>query len=230
VSQPARRRGPGARPGAPIDRTAAAGGRLASAELPPHGRGLCIGLFGGSFNPPHAAHRAASLLALKRLQLDTVWWLVTPGNPLKECGGLPPLAARLTAARALAAHPRIHVTGVEAVLGTRYTVDTIAALRRLCPGVRFVWIMGADNLAQFHRWRGWRRIAAMVPLAIVDRAGYGLSATAAVAAQALARRRLPETEAARLARGRPPAWVYLHGLKLALSSTRLRAEGRRLGS
>ena len=110
-----------------------------------------IGLFGGTFNPPHEGHRLASLIALKRLKLDTVWWLVTPGNPLKENAGLPPLHERIEAARALADHPGIIVTGLEAQIGTRYTFDTIDHLTRRCAGVRFAWIMGADNLASFHR-------------------------------------------------------------------------------
>ena len=118
--------------------------------------GLRIGLLGGSFNPAHAAHRAVSLLALKRLALDRVWWLVSPGNPLKDTSALPPLADRIAAARRVAADPRIDVTGIEAALGTRYTIDTIHRLRTRCPRVRFVWLMGADNLAQFHRWRDWR--------------------------------------------------------------------------
>ena len=191
-------------------------------QLPPHARGLRIGLFGGSFNPPHAAHRAASILAMKRLQLDHVWWLVTPGNPLKDVRGLPPLDARIDAAARLARHPRIHVTGLEAALGTRFTCDTLAALRRRCPGVRFVWIMGADNLPQFHRWRNWRRIARTVPLAVVDRAGEGLRAIAGAAPQAFAAARIPDHAAAALAARRPPAWGYLHGLKSPLSSTALR--------
>ena len=123
-------------------------------RLPPHSRGQRIGLLGGTFNPPHQAHLLVSLTALKRLKLDAVWWLVTPGNPLKNNEALPPLERRITACRKLAGHPRILVTGVERELGTHYTANTIAALKRRAPGVRFVWLMGADNLAQFHRWSG----------------------------------------------------------------------------
>ena len=181
-----------------------------------------IGLLGGSFNPPHAAHRSISLFAIKRLKLDRVWWLVTPGNPLKEHGALRDLDARTEAARAMADDPRIDVSRLESVIGTRYTVDTITYLRRRASGLRFVWIMGADNLAQFHRWENWRRIASEVPIAVIDRPPQSFRALAAPAAQALARYRLPENQAARLADRRAPAWVFLTGMKLNLSSTGLR--------
>jgi len=182
-----------------------------------------IGLFGGTFDPPHQAHLAASLLALKRLNLDRVWWLVTPGNPLKDTRGLEPLERRIAGARALARDPRIEVTGLEAVINTRYSYDTLRFLVRRCPGVRFVWIMGADNLRSFYRWQNWRDIANLVPIAVVDRPGPSLYATASVAAQALAGARIPDEAAASLADRDPPAWVYLHGLKSHLSSTALRA-------
>jgi nicotinate-nucleotide adenylyltransferase len=182
-----------------------------------------IGLFGGTFDPPHAAHLGASLLAMKRLQLDRIWWLVTPGNPLKDTRGLQPLEQRIAAARALARHPRIDVSGVEAVINTRYTYDTLAFLVRRCPGVHFVWLMGADNLRSFYRWQQWRDIANLMPMAVVDRMGSSLYATSGRAAQALARYRLPEHAAASLAGRKAPAWVYLHGFKSPLSSTALRA-------
>jgi len=192
-------------------------------RIPPHARGMRIGLFGGTFDPVHAAHRAASLIAMKRLRLDRVWWLVTPGNPLKDRSRLAPLAQRIAAARAFARHPRIAVTGLEVGLNTRYTYDTLRALSARCPGVRFVWIMGADNLRSFPRWEKWRAIAGMVPIAVIDRLGPSLYAAAGAAGQALARYRLPDSQAAGLADHRPPAWVYLHGLKSPLSSTALRA-------
>jgi len=196
-------------------------------RLPPHPRGLKIGLFGGTFDPPHAAHRAACLLAMRRLGLDRIWWLVTPGNPLKDTRGLSPLAERIAAAKELAAHPRIVVTGVEAEMHTRYTHDTVRTLTARCPGVHFVWIMGADNLRSFHRWQKWRDIAHIVPIAVVDRVGPSLYATAGTAGQALARFRIPESAAKSLPRRRAPAWVFLHGLKSPLSSTALRALRKR---
>ena len=191
--------------------------------LPPHAPGMRIGLFGGTFDPPHQAHLAASLLALKRLKLDRVWWLVTPGNPLKNTKGLAPLNERIAAARALTNHPRVDVTGLEAVIKTRYTFDTISWLIARCPGVHFVWIMGADNLRSFHRWQKWRDIAKLVPIAVVDRLGPSLYAAASPAGQALNHSRLPETAAASLPGRHPPAWAFLHGLKSPLSSTALRA-------
>jgi nicotinate-nucleotide adenylyltransferase len=193
-----------------------------SQEIPLHTNGMRVGLLGGSFNPPHLAHRAISLFAIKRLRLDRVWWLVTPGNPLKENGHLHELQARAQAARELAADPRIDVTCLESVIGTRYTVDTVNYLRRRASGLRFVWIMGADNLAQFHRWQHWQRIATQVPIAVIDRPPQSFRALAAPAAQALAPYRLPENEAGKLADHHAPAWVFLTGLKLDLSSTTLR--------
>ena len=193
-----------------------------NARLPAHSRGMRIGLFGGTFDPPHDAHLGACLIAMKRLDLDRVWWLVTPGNPLKENGALHDLDQRTEAARRMADDPRIDVSCLESVIGTRYTVDTITYLRRRAAGLRFVWIMGADNLAQFHRWQNWRRIASEVPIAVIDRPPQSFRALAAPAAQALARYRLPENQAVRLADQRAPAWVFLTGMKLNLSSTGLR--------
>jgi nicotinate-nucleotide adenylyltransferase len=192
-------------------------------RIPPFTAGQRIGLFGGTFDPPHEAHLGACLLAMKRLRLDRVWWLVTPGNPLKDTRGLAPLDKRIAAARALANHPRIVVTGLEAGIGVRFTYDTIRHLVSHCPGVHFVWIMGADNLRSFHRWQNWRRIAALVPIVVVDRLGPSLYAMGSVTAQALGRYRIPERAAALLPDCRPPAWVFLHGLKSPLSSTALRA-------
>ena len=193
-----------------------------SQAIPLYTNGMRIGLLGGSFNPPHVAHRAISLFAIKRLKLDRVWWLVTPGNPLKDQRALHDLEERMIAARKMANDPRIDVSCLESVIRTRYTVDTITYLRRRASGLRFVWIMGADNLAQFHRWQSWRRIASEVPIAVIDRPPQSFRALAAPAAQALARYRLPENQAGRLADQRAPAWVFLTGMKSNLSSTGLR--------
>jgi nicotinate-nucleotide adenylyltransferase len=190
-------------------------------RLPLHLPGMKIGLFGGSFNPPHEAHRAVSLIGLKRIGLHRVWWLVTPGNPLKDTRQLPPLAQRVAAARQLVRHSRIDVTGVEALSGTRYSYETAAWLLRHCPGVHFVWIMGADNLASFHLWRDWQGLAALMPMAIVDRDNTQ-RALASPAAQRLAESRIPEAMAPRLPFLAPPVWVFLHGLKSSLSSSSLR--------
>ena len=181
-----------------------------------------VGLLGGSFNPPHQAHRAVSLFAIKRLRLDRVWWLVTPGNPLKDDKALHDLDERAQAARRVANDPRIDVSCLESVIGTRYTVDTVRYLRRRASTLRFVWIMGADNLAQFHRWQNWRDIAFEVPIAVIDRPPQSFRALASPASQALARYRLLESEAGRLADRRAPAWVFLTGMKLPMSSTGLR--------
>ncbi|MBO0754112.1 MAG: nicotinate-nicotinamide nucleotide adenylyltransferase, partial [Bradyrhizobiaceae bacterium] len=152
-----------------------------------------------------------------------VWWLVTPGNPLKNTVGLAPLAERVAAARALAGHPRIDVTDVEAEIGVRYSYDTVRYLVSHCRGVRFVWIMGADNLRTFHLWQNWRGIADLVPIAVVDRPGPSLRAVSSVTAHALGNARIPESKAASLLNRPTPAWVILHGLKSSLSSTALRA-------
>lgn len=192
------------------------------ARLPQAAPGMRIGLYGGSFNPAHAGHRHVSLMALKRLGLDRIWWIVTPGNPLKDPGELAATAQRVAEARGLASHPRIDVTTFEEDIGARYTVDTLAYLKRRHPGVRFVWIMGADNLAGFHRWRGWRSIAAMMPIAVIDRPGWTLKAMRSRSAAALSAWRIPEEEALALAGAEPPAWVFLHGPRSHLSSTALR--------
>jgi nicotinate-nucleotide adenylyltransferase len=193
-----------------------------NAAIPLHCNGMRVGLLGGSFNPPHQAHRAVSLFAIKRLRLDRVWWLVTPGNPLKDDKALHDLDERAEAARRVANDPRIDVSCLESVIGTRYTVDTVRYLRRRASTLRFVWIMGADNLAQFHRWQNWRDIAFEVPIAVIDRPPQSFRALASPASQALARYRLPESEAGRLADRGAPAWVFLTGMKLPMSSTGLR--------
>lgn len=193
-------------------------------RLPVAAPGMRIGLYGGSFNPAHAGHRKVSMLAMQRLRLDRIWWIVSPGNPLKDHSRLPGSAERVAQARTMAASNRIDVTAFEEVLGGSYTVDTIAFLKRRFPLVRFVWLMGADNLASFHLWRGWQEIAAIVPIAVIDRPGWTLKATASRAAKAMERFRKPETLASVLADSSAPAWVFLHGPRTALSSTQLRME------
>jgi nicotinate-nucleotide adenylyltransferase len=180
-----------------------------------------IGLLGGSFNPPHEAHRAISLEALRRLKLDRVWWLVAPRNPLKDPSALPSPEARVKAAQEVARHPRIDATSFSG--GSVYTADLIAALTRRFPGVRFVWLMGADNLSGFHRWRDFEDIFARVPIAVFDRPGYRLKARASRAAQRFAGYRVDETDAGGLADLIPPAWTLLTHPLSGLSSTTLRA-------
>ncbi|MBY8828177.1 nicotinate-nucleotide adenylyltransferase [Hephaestia mangrovi] len=182
-----------------------------------------IGLLGGSFNPAHSGHRAISLAALHALGLGEIWWLVSPGNPLKEKTGMAPLATRLASARAVARRAPIRPTDIEARLGTVYTVDTIAALQRRFPNHRFIWLMGADNLAQFHRWRDWRRLAREVPIAVIARPGYDGQAHAAVAMGWLRRFVRPAGQAKSWTTWRLPALVLLRFRPDPTSATRLRA-------
>lgn len=195
-----------------------------SARTPPVANGMRIGIMGGTFNPPHAGHLLAATTALRRLGLDQVWLLVTPGNPLKANGGLPPLELRLETTRQLADHPRLRVTGFETELRSAYTVDTLAFLALRHPGVRFVWVMGADGLANLHRWRKWRSIAALVPFVVVDRPGFRLSAMASPAAHALRRFFVPQQAAALVPAARPPAWTFLTTRLSSLSSTEIRGK------
>jgi nicotinate-nucleotide adenylyltransferase len=194
-------------------------------RLPPFAPGMRIGLLGGSFNPPHDGHALVTRLALTRLDLDRVWWLVTPGNPLKSAAELAALNARVEAARRLVTGPRVAVTDIEAQIGSRYTYGTLAWLERRAPGVRFVWIMGADNLSQFDRWRHWRAIADLTPIAVIDRPGSTLRAMSSRAASTLSRWRVPERCARHFADLAPPALIFLHGPRSKLSSTLLRHGG-----
>ncbi|MCZ4347701.1 nicotinate-nucleotide adenylyltransferase [Devosia sp. J2-20] len=192
-------------------------------ELPTSGAGMRIGLFGGSFNPIHQGHRLVVEETLRRLDLDALWVLVTPGNPLKNHDDLAPLADRVTAARDLLNHPKVRVTGFEAAHGFTYSWQTIAYLTQAMPDRNFVWIMGADNLVHFSRWERWRDIAAMVPMAVYVRPGSGRRAPVSMAASALAQWRIDEDDATRLATLEAPAWVYLHGRQSPLSSSAIRA-------
>ena len=198
--------------------------------LPPQALALAksgarIGLLGGSFNPAHAAHRHISLIALRRLKLDAVWWLVSPQNPLKGASDLASIERRANHARAIADHADIHVTTIETALGTQYTIDTLEALTRQFPKARFVWLMGGDNLAEFHRWRRWEEIAALVPMAVIARPRFTTRALASPAAQQLRAARLPVEEAGNLALKAPPAWVFIQERLDPTSSTTLRAKG-----
>ena len=182
-----------------------------------------IGLLGGSFNPAHGGHLMISLIALKRLRLDEVWWLVSPQNPLKPIDGMAPFAERFATARRVANHRRIKVTDIETRLGTHFTVDTLKELTSRRRGLAFVWLMGADNLVQFPKWEGWKEIFHTVPIAVFDRPTYSLKALSGVAAMRFAHRRIPERAALKLAWQAPPAWVFLHSRLNPVSATEIRA-------
>lgn len=194
--------------------------------LPPFARGMRIGLFGGSFNPPHAGHALVCAIALRRLGLHSIWVMVSPGNPLKSREGLPSLAERVAETRKILRDSRIKVTGFEQEIGAVYSYQTVDFLRRACPGVHFVWVMGADNLAGFVRWRRWRDIARKVPILVIDRPGATHRAERGIAANWFSRARLPEFQAKTLVLRRPPALIVLHGPRSTLSSTQLRAKRR----
>jgi nicotinate-nucleotide adenylyltransferase len=192
--------------------------------LPRARAGMRVGLLGGSFDPAHPGHAHLTREALKRLRLDRVWWLLSPGNPLKRRGPAP-MAERLAAARAVMRHPRVEITDVEARIGTRYTAQTLRRLQALYPGVRFVWLMGADNLAGFHRWENWPEIMQRVPVAVVARPGARVRARRSKAALRFLRFRIKAAQAAGLALRRPPAWVFLNIPMRDISSSRLRDDG-----
>jgi nicotinate-nucleotide adenylyltransferase len=185
-------------------------------------RGQRVGLYGGSFNPPHEGHSHVAQAALRRLRLDRVIWLVTPGNPLKDADALDPLATRMSEVRGLARGPAMIVSDVERRLGSRYTVDTVRWFKARFPGVKFVWIMGADNLAGFHRWKGWRDLMLETPVAVISRPGVALKSRFSPMARRFAGARLPAERAGRLADAKPPAWVYLPAPFRFVSSTALR--------
>ncbi len=181
-----------------------------------------IGLLGGSFNPAHGGHRRISLFAHAALGLDEVWWLVSPGNPLKPRAGMAPLAARLASARNKARGAPIRATAVERELGTRYTIDTLRALRRRYPKCRFVWLMGSDNLAQFSQWKDWRGIARLMPIAVIARPGYDARAAASPAAAWLGRYRRSAASLKHRAGWSAPALIYLRFDPDPRSATALR--------
>ncbi len=183
-----------------------------------------VGLLGGSFNPAHSGHLHISRLALERLRLDELWWLVSPQNPLKPVAGMAPLAERLESARAVAAGEAIQVTDIERELGTRYTAETLRALKERFPDVRFVWLMGADLLLQMPRWRRWRAIFRMVPIAVFPRPSYSLKALSGRAARRFAGARVRASRAGAVAGMKPPAWVFLLAPPTAVSARRIRAQ------
>jgi nicotinate-nucleotide adenylyltransferase len=200
-----------------------------AARLPMVSPRMRVGLLGGSFNPAHAAHVEISLTAQKRLGLDQVWWLVTPGNPLKRTSKLPSLSERVAAARKVANHPRIAVTGFPGEKGSTYTIDLLNELKRRFPGVSFVWLMGADNLAEFHRWRSWQKIFETTPIAVLDRPGFRMQARASQAATRFQWALVDESDAPGLAWMTPPAWTVITHRLSPLSSTALRGEGKKAG-
>jgi len=185
-------------------------------------RVIPTGLLGGSFNPAHRGHRAISLFALEALGLEELWWMVSPGNPLKSKHGMAPLSARLSSAQAMARRSRIRATAIETQMGTRFTVDSVAALVRRYPKRRFIWIMGADNIAQFHLWRDWRRLSRTVTIAVIARPGYEVFTVASPASVWLRRFVRPAGSAQYWTRWRPPALVLLHFRPDPSSATALR--------
>ncbi len=204
----------------------AGGARPAWLAMPHVEPGMAVGLFGGSFNPPHEGHLLVAEIALRRLRLQQLWWMVTPGNPLKSGRVLAPLADRIGASRRLNTDPRVKVTAFEAAFKVRYTADTVALAKARNPGVRFVWIMGADNLRDFHRWQRWREIALSMPIAVIDRPGATLSFLSSKMAKTFDHARIDETYAPALSRMKPPAWTFIHGPRSSLSSTAIRAAGQ----
>ena len=183
---------------------------------------MAVGLFGGSFNPPHAGHVLLAEIALRRLRLDQLWWIVTPGNPLKSHKELMPLNDRLAACEAITEDPRIKVTAFEAAHQIRYTADTLALVKRKNPDVNFVWLMGADGLKNFHLWQRWQKIALTFPIAVIDRPGSTLSYMSSTLAKTFDYARTDEEDAPRLARMKAPAWTFIHGPRSSLSSSAIR--------
>lgn len=187
-------------------------------------RGVCVGLLGGSFDPAHEGHAHITREALKRFGLDEVWWLVSPGNPLKARGPAP-LADRMARAKRIMRHPRVRITDLEARLGTRYTHATLTRLRARYPETRFVWLMGADNLASFHRWDNWREILSLVPVAVMARPGQRISARLSPAARVFRRQKQKSRYALLVTRKSPPVWVFLNVPMSDASSTSIRERG-----
>lgn len=193
-------------------------------DIPYAAAGQVIGLLGGSFDPAHEGHAHITREALKRFGLDQVWWLVSPGNPLKKHGPAP-IEARLAKARRVIDHPRVQVTDIEVRLGTQYTAETLSGLQKLYPTQRFVWLMGADNLAQFHLWQDWRYIAEMVPMGVLARPGQRISARTSKAASLYAQHRIAGRYSQLLGRAHAPAWCFVNAPMMDVSSSAIRASG-----
>lgn len=187
--------------------------------------GARIGLLGGSFNPAHEAHLHISLIALRRLKLDAVFWLVSPQNPLKDAAGMASLERRLQRAREVAGHPNVFVTSIETALGTRFTFDTLRAVKTEFPKAKFVWLMGGDNLASFHLWHRWEDIAKLMPMAVIARPRFTTRALASPAAQQLRAARKSVSDSGNLAMQAPPAWVFIQERLDPASATAIRARG-----
>ncbi len=196
-----------------------------SLGLPYLRHGRVVGLLGGSFDPAHEGHAHISREALKRFALDELWWLVSPGNPLKTRGPAP-LGQRMARARAVMDHPRVRISDFEARAGTRYTAETLRALTRACPGVRFVWLMGADNLAQFDQWQDWRWIMENVAVGVLARPGQRIAARNARAADVYRHARLRSHESWLLAHGAAPRWCFVNVPMVDISSSEIRASGQ----
>jgi nicotinate-nucleotide adenylyltransferase len=194
-------------------------------KLPTFGAKQRIGLFGGSFNPAHEGHRHVALTAIRELQLDWLWVLVTPGNPLKNKPELS-MRTRMRELTLLMRHPKIILSDLEDQAGTRFSLQTVKLLKKRAPLAHFIWVMGADNLLNFHRWQGWGEIAMLLPIAVVDREEGKFAGLNAKAALSLSGFRLPAEEAAALPLLLPPAWVFLHGKHVRLSSSALREAGK----
>jgi len=192
-------------------------------RMPHVEQGMAVGLFGGSFNPPHDGHVLVAETALRKLQLDQLWWMITPGNPLKENGNLADLSKRLAWSRERVSDPRVKFTAFEAVHRLRYTAETLKFITARNRGVDFVWVMGADNLAGFHRWQNWQEIANTVPIAVIDRPGSTLAYLSSIMAKTFDHARVDEDDAGALARMPAPAWTFIHGPRSSLSSTAIRA-------
>lgn len=196
-------------------------------RMPHVEKDMTVGLFGGSFNPPHEGHVLVAETALCKLRLDQLWWMITPGNPLKDRASLLPLRERIALSEECVSDPRIKITAFEASHRVRYTADMIRIVQRAYPDVYFVWIMGADSLRDFHRWERWREIAESVPIAVFDRPGSTLSHQSSTMAKTYEQARIDEADAAQLARMKPPAWTFIHGPRSPLSSSALREAANR---